>query len=290
MPKFLHHLPRNAQQFIDDFHHMHGHANGARLVGDRAGHGLANPPGGVGGELIPAAILKFIHGLHQAHIAFLDQVEKLQAAVRVFLGDRDHETQIGFHQFAFGVLRVHVALDHFKPRAPQLMKCSAGFFLELFQVLQTAPLLTLVLRASAVTPGTGTFLLQYLDLAVNGVHCVSRSGNNIDETLALRVRIPQTADDPGNQHFLAGNFPQSAAMSLGVLVAVNAAKFVFKFSQRRAMCRHLANLADRGIPAGRSNIVGHFFFVENHNLFDGTVSTLEVRANRHYFAHHKGRA
>src|SRR6516225_5197074 len=58
---------------------MHGNADGARLVGDRARDRLPDPPRGIGRELVDR--------LHQADIAFLDQVEELQAAVGVFLGD-----------------------------------------------------------------------------------------------------------------------------------------------------------------------------------------------------------
>src|SRR5438067_483827 len=55
---------------------------------------LPDPPGGIGRELVAAAVLELIDRLHQADIAFLDQVEELQAAVGVFLGDRDDEAQV----------------------------------------------------------------------------------------------------------------------------------------------------------------------------------------------------
>ena len=55
---------------------MHRDADGARLVGDRAGDGLADPPRGVGRELVAAAVFELVHRLHQADVAFLDQVEE----------------------------------------------------------------------------------------------------------------------------------------------------------------------------------------------------------------------
>ena len=82
---------------------MHRDADGPRLIGDAAGDGLPDPPGGVGGKFVAAAIFEFFHGLHQAHVAFLDQVEERQAAVGVFFGDGDDETQVGLDHFGFGL-------------------------------------------------------------------------------------------------------------------------------------------------------------------------------------------
>jgi hypothetical protein len=81
---------------------VHRDADGARLVGDRAGDRLPDPPGRVGRELVAAAVLELVDRLHQADVAFLDQVEELQAAVRVLLGDRDHEAQVGLDHLLLG--------------------------------------------------------------------------------------------------------------------------------------------------------------------------------------------
>ena len=81
---------------------MHRDADGAGLVGDGAGDGLTDPPGCISGELVAAAVLELVDGLHEADVAFLNEVEELQAAVGVFLRDGDDETQVGFDQFALG--------------------------------------------------------------------------------------------------------------------------------------------------------------------------------------------
>ncbi len=91
---------------------MHRDADGAGLIGNRARDGLPDPPGGIGGEFVAAAILEFIHGLHQADIAFLDQVEELQAAIGVFLGDGDHQAKIGFHHLLLRHAGFALALAH----------------------------------------------------------------------------------------------------------------------------------------------------------------------------------
>jgi hypothetical protein len=91
---------------------VHRDADGARLVGDGAGDGLADPPGGVGGELVAAAVFELVHRLHQADVAFLDQVEELQAAVGVLLGDGDHQAQVGLGHLALGAAGLGFAGGH----------------------------------------------------------------------------------------------------------------------------------------------------------------------------------
>ena len=103
--QFLHELLLGAPELVDDLDHVDRDANGAGLVGDAAGDGLANPPGGVGGELVAAPVFEFLDAFHQADVAFLDQVEEGLAAVGVFLGDGDDEAQIGLDHLGLGLLR-----------------------------------------------------------------------------------------------------------------------------------------------------------------------------------------
>ena len=85
------HLARGAHQLVDGFDHMHRDTDGARLISDGARDGLADPPGGVGGKLIAAPIFKLIDRLHQTDIAFLDQIQELQAPVGIFFGNGNHQ-------------------------------------------------------------------------------------------------------------------------------------------------------------------------------------------------------
>jgi hypothetical protein len=109
--ELLHQLALRANQLVDRLDHVHRDADGAGLVGDGAGDGLANPPGGVGGKLVAAAPFELVHGLHQADVAFLDQVQELQAAVGVFLGDGDDQAQVRFDQLFFGLFRFGFARE-----------------------------------------------------------------------------------------------------------------------------------------------------------------------------------
>src|SRR6202167_4238745 len=70
--QLLHQLPRGADQLVDGFDHVHRDANGARLIGDGAGDGLADPPRSIGGKLVAAAVFEFVDGFHQADVAFLN--------------------------------------------------------------------------------------------------------------------------------------------------------------------------------------------------------------------------
>ena len=103
---------RGAHDLVDRLDHVHGDADGARLVGDRAGDRLPDPPRGVGRELVAAAVLELVDRLHQADVAFLDQVQELQAAVGVLLGDGDDEAQVGLHHLLLGLARLALALLH----------------------------------------------------------------------------------------------------------------------------------------------------------------------------------
>ena len=102
-------LALHAYELVDLLHHVRRHADGARLVGHAAGDGLADPPGGIGRELVAPAVIELLDGADEAEVAFLDQVEEWHVAPAVALGDGHDQAQVGFDQFVLG-LHV-VALD-----------------------------------------------------------------------------------------------------------------------------------------------------------------------------------
>ena len=69
---------------------MRRDADRARLSGNRAINGLANPPCGVGAEFIAAPRIKLSNRAHQANITVLDQIEQRDAASKIFFGHADH--------------------------------------------------------------------------------------------------------------------------------------------------------------------------------------------------------
>ncbi len=81
-----------------------GKPDRAALVGKGAGHGLANPPGGVRGELEPELVVELLDGSDQTEVSLLDQVEERDAGFRVVPGDRHHEPQVRLDQLGLGSL------------------------------------------------------------------------------------------------------------------------------------------------------------------------------------------
>ena len=80
-----------------------------RVVGDRAGDGLADPPRRVRRELEAAAVLEAVDRLHEPDVALLDQIEQAQVASQITLGHRDDEAEVRLHQLLLGLAHVAVA-------------------------------------------------------------------------------------------------------------------------------------------------------------------------------------
>src|ERR1700693_371475 len=111
--ELLHERPRRARQLIDRLDHVHRDADRTGLVRDRARDRLADPPRGVGRELVTPTVLELLDGLHEADVSFLNQVEELEATVRVLLGDRDDESQVRDDQLVLGLVGFLFSLaDH----------------------------------------------------------------------------------------------------------------------------------------------------------------------------------
>ena len=83
---------------------MHRNADRARLIGNRAGDGLANPPRRVGREFETLGIIELFNRFNQAQISLLNQIEKEHTAADVALGDGNHQAQIRFGQLLFRCL------------------------------------------------------------------------------------------------------------------------------------------------------------------------------------------
>ena len=72
----LQHLAGNTVELVDGLNHMHRNTDGARLIRDRAGDSLTDPPGCVGGELVTTTVFKLIYRFHQTDVAFLDLIQE----------------------------------------------------------------------------------------------------------------------------------------------------------------------------------------------------------------------
>ena len=108
-PQFLQELSAHTDQFVDRFYHMHGNPNGSCLICNSPGNGLADPPGSIGGKFISLTVIKFFHRLNQAHIPFLNQIQKQHPPTHIPFCNAHHKTQIGFRKtlFRFRIAQFH---------------------------------------------------------------------------------------------------------------------------------------------------------------------------------------
>jgi hypothetical protein len=84
----------DARDLVDGLDHVHRDADGARLVGDGARDGLADPPRGVGGELEAAGVVELHDRAHEPEVALLDEVEHRHPAAVVAARDRDDQAKV----------------------------------------------------------------------------------------------------------------------------------------------------------------------------------------------------
>ena len=90
-------LPRDAPHLGELFADVDRQPDGAGAVVDRAGHPLADPPVGVGGELVSHRRVELIDGPFESDRTLLNQIQQFQSLVLVFLGDADHKAEVGRH-------------------------------------------------------------------------------------------------------------------------------------------------------------------------------------------------
>ena len=104
--QILEQLTLDAAELVDHLDHVHRDADGAGLIGHRAGDGLTDPPRGIGGELVALGVVELLDRANQAQVALLDEVQERHSAAGVTLGQRDHQTQIRFQQMVFRAIAV----------------------------------------------------------------------------------------------------------------------------------------------------------------------------------------
>src|ERR1700692_682590 len=110
---------------------MHSRTDRLALVGQRSLDGLLDPPRGVRAELSALRRVETFHRLHQADVAFGNQVQKRQAEIRIVMRDLDHQAQIGpDHQGA----RFAIALLDFRGQLDLLVRSQKRDLPDLTQV------------------------------------------------------------------------------------------------------------------------------------------------------------
>ncbi len=131
--ELLHELGRHGTHPAHRVDHVDRQPDRAALVGNRPRDRLANPPRGVGRELVSALVFELVDGPHQAGVAFLDQVQEAQAAIAIPFGDRHDQPQVGGREHSLGLI-VLVAL--FERASGQVGQRGGGFQRDPHQVAE----------------------------------------------------------------------------------------------------------------------------------------------------------
>ena len=80
-----------------------GDADEAGLLVERTADGLADPEGGIGGELEATAPVELVDGVLEAEVAFLDQIQQVHALGQgITTGDGDHQSEVGTDEAVLG--------------------------------------------------------------------------------------------------------------------------------------------------------------------------------------------
>src|ERR1017187_1590386 len=288
--QFLHQLPRRADQLVDRFDHVQRDTNRTRLIGDGSGNGLPNPPRGISRELITAAVFELVDRLHQADVAFLNQVEELQSTIGVLLCNRDHQPQVRFDELALGVLRVHVALDDLALRALELLEQQARFHFKLFQLSADRARLLLIFLLLLFAAGRIGPLFQVLDLPVERAHPVHRAIHTVDQTLAFVVSEAKLAHRDRGAHNSVRQLEAVPAMLARQLFQIYRRQL---FLERRHFFVQLVERVDLGekfFQAVVDNLFRDLLFVERHQLFNRADALFEVLAQGEKFTNYDRRA
>src|SRR5215210_4485922 len=190
-----------------------------RLVRNGPRDRLPDPPRGIRGELVAAPVLELLDRLHQADVPFLDQVEELQAAVRVLLRDGDHEPEVGYDQLLLGALADGLALADLVDRGRDLGVRDVVALLELAQraavLLDAAAVQGLELLAGLLLERR----LRPLDVLLEAGELPVDVLEEVDQAVAgldAEVDRPDVLGDLGHQAV-------DLALDLQVLVAVRLA-------------------------------------------------------------------
>src|SRR6266542_1288688 len=111
---------------------MDRNANSTRLVRYSSRDCLTNPPGRISREFITTSPVKLVDTLHQTEIALLDQIQKLQAAVLILLGNRHHQPQISLSKLMLCFCRVCLTGHTHLTSALDLQRGNVLLFFQLF--------------------------------------------------------------------------------------------------------------------------------------------------------------
>ena len=115
------------------------------------------------------------------------------------------------------LLRVHLTLDDFPLRAPQLLETDAGMAFQILQVDAMFSAHPAIVLSECFAERALNLLLQRAGLAVKRAHGVHGFVHAIDQSSALTVGKTKFADNAGNPHDLAAQAESAATVFTGFL-------------------------------------------------------------------------
>ena len=267
---------------------MHRDADGASLIGDGAGDGLPDPPRGVGREFVAAAPFELVDGLHQADVAFLNQVEELQAAVRIFLRDGNDEAKVGFDQFLLRLLGFHFAADDHLQHPLQFGGIRFG---DDFDFAKFLPARFQFLAGFGENVGLRGLdaALELDDFALEGLNALDRLAHLVDQALLLeRIEI-DFADAHG--HFHARAAQREAGAEIGALVRARPCfEFLGLLHRKQVKLADLVDFLQRFAGLGFDLLFGELFVVELNDFLDGARAAAQIFADAQQFFQNDRRA
>jgi hypothetical protein len=252
----------------------------AMARGDR----LADPPRRVGRELVAAAVLELVDRLHQADVAFLNQVEELQAAVGVLLGDRDDEPEVGFDQLLLRLLGLRLAaLMTSIVRRRRSGVSSRSSIICLTMALKSFCLLKRSFFSSSFSFGPLALHLR-VELTLDRVGVALHALHRVHGVLDLVHQAPldrfgelDLANPPRHLDPRAHRLEAGAAVLLLVLLG----DFLELLAQLRVAEPRLAHhldLAEDFFLALLDHLVGDFLVAEDHELADRALAGAQLIA------------
>ena len=166
---------------------MNRNANRARLVGDRSGDCLTDPPGRISRKLVATPPVKFLDASHEAKISLLNQIEKTEAPILILLGDRYDQPQVGFREFVLRLSRLSFTDGNHPLRAFDLQRRDVMLNFDLFE---PAPALTNLSREFFLVVILYAFAVELLGIVINpefeGANLFLNCANRLCKTLARR--------------------------------------------------------------------------------------------------------
>src|SRR5262245_40263877 len=281
--EFLHESPRSPNQFVDRLDHVHRNTNRASLIRNRARYRLANPPGGIRRKLISTPVLELVHGFHQADIAFLNQIEELQAAVRIFLGDGDHESEVRLHKFAFRNFRLNLPAHDCLQRALQLESSGLGLLFDLRDpnfyaadvFLYGLPILLFCVVRLPFE------LVQFL---FERPHSLDSLFHQPDQPQFLRIREFKRPNEARQLNASATKIPPSAT-ELRFLRLWSLIQFRAKLIELLIGLADLVDEIERFLMLFFNFFVGQLFVAELENVFDDAGVSPELLSDRNDLSH-----